>query len=124
MFDRHRYSGIFREIKLLERVYEDIDISFDEISIKELNGLNDELGRFDRIEEECLTYMKEARLFLQNDFSLMCFLTSDRSEQIELAKYILDNAGHSSGRQKAKEYLAELKGDVKKQFSADRIECL
>ena len=89
--------------------------------IREVDSLISDLRQIDEAEVIVHRVETDFEAFLANDFSLFCYLVSDKSQRYKLAQLALSQQNESSGKDKAKDWLAGKDRSLRKTLGADKI---
>lgn len=94
----------------------------DDIRTVELDRLNSEMAKADRVRAEADALQQQERDFLTSDWSMLCFLVADRVERYEAAKVAMLQAGTRPSKDGAKRWFADKEAELRNRFNATSIE--
>lgn len=80
------------------------------------------LADYPRAGIEAAELQSAYRRFLNNDFSVLCYLTSERSTRYRVAQIVLQTRGQSASRSDAKAFIAALDARHKAAFNVARFQ--
>jgi hypothetical protein len=115
------FSGVARDARQALAALDRAEALQDSASISEIKSVSADIGGPDRVERLVSKLRSEVSAFIQNDFLLFCFLTTDKSERYKYAQLALQQRGDDAGKGKAKAWLAEREQDLARAFSVDKV---
>ncbi len=122
IFDRTKYDHILGEIREVRNGYSQADLVTDKIKPRDLDLISSQLNKYDSIINEVALLKKSEAEFCDNDFTLLCFLSSNKVERYASARLVLRMKKVPSGKDKAKAWLSNVDTELKQSLGADRLE--
>jgi hypothetical protein len=89
---------------------------------KEVESLATRLSRFEYVMADGQALKDLEASFFSNNFLLLCFLTTDKTERYKAGKIAMRSTGTTGGKDDAKVWLAEQERLIKEKLGADSIE--
>lgn len=119
------YIGIYDAINDLVRAYqraEELERDPDVVrKSKEVDSVAGRLQQYDRIVQDSQHLIDLERPFLANDFRLLCFLSSDKTERVKAAKVAMRRVDKGRSRDDPNGWLSAYEDAIKRQLQVDSI---
>ena len=116
------FSTLYRVIKAIEWAYREADKLPIKPKAKEIELLASRLNEYDRAILNGNRLLALESDFFNNQFFLLCFLSTDKGERSRAAKIAMRQAGISGTKGDAKSWFAEQERAVREQLGVDAIE--
>lgn len=121
IFNPGAFQSIYSAIREVNVAYRKADELTEDSTITDIEKVTSAVGVMNQIDVELKNIQQAKSLFFNNDFTLLCFLTEDKSERYKAARYLLDRSGVEVGRDKAKVWLGDQENALKTKFKAEKI---
>ena len=117
----HVVRTLFDDLKKVTQAYQVTENAVAQMSNKDLEALLGALEERARSVEAVKQFAAAAKAFLANDFTMLAFLTHDKSERIRIARFGMEHAGKPTGRDPAKAHIQNWESRLKAEYKVERI---
>lgn len=117
----HIVRNLVDDLKRVTEAYQVPEEVVAQMGNKDLEVLLGTLEEHSRSVEAVTQFEDAVQRFLANDFTLLAFLTDDKSERVYIARFGLEHAGKPAGRHPAKTYLQTWEARLKADNRVERI---
>lgn len=121
VFGDRAYSDITSRLGDIRRAYKTAESFNERTKTSDLEAVASVLGDFDRISAEIEVLEHEEKEFRAGSLHLLCFLVDDKAERYKTARMVLEKAGETVGKERAKTWLTELEQQLKQSLGAEKI---
>lgn len=90
-------------------------------SNQEINKISLELNEIDNLDQLSTKMLDNLLAFSENDLLLLGYITDNKAEKINAAKYALETSGKLSGKNQAKNHIESFETVLKAQHNANKI---
>ncbi|TXH74951.1 hypothetical protein [Thiobacillus sp.] len=116
------HHPLFVAIQNVKLAYEEAEQVTLDIKLSELDELTRKINDSSRIVGEVDSFLEQEEAFLKSNFALLCFLTPDKTERYKAARFVLEEQGLSSGKDKAKDWLVNYEREIREELKIEKIE--
>lgn len=117
----HVSRTVFDDLKKVTQAYQVTEDAVAQMGNKELETLLGALEEHSRSVEAVKQFAAAVKAFLANDFTMLAFLTHDKSERVRIARFGMERAGKPTGRDPAKAHLQAWENRLKAEYKVERI---
>ncbi|BFO06937.1 hypothetical protein KNHN1_53150 [Pseudomonas guariconensis] len=117
-----RYRDILHKLSDVKKAYEEAEKLERSITTVRLNSLARKMENIELAKNSALQLIEQERTFSTSDLSLLCYITSEKTEIYKSAKYALEQTNQDSGKEKAKEWFAERDRFYRTKLNVTKIE--
>lgn len=117
----HIVRTVFDDLKKVTEAYQVTEDAAAQLSNKDIETLLGALEEYSRSVEAVKQFAAALKTFLVNDFTMLAFLTHDKSERVRIARFGMERAGKPTGRDPAKAHLQAWENRLKAEYKVERI---
>lgn len=117
----HVARVLFDDLKKVTQAYQVTEDVVAQMGNKDLETLLGALEEHRRSVEAVNQFAAAVQGFLANDFTMLAFLTHDKSERVRIARFGMERAGKPTGRDPAKAYILNWENRLKAEYKVERI---
>lgn len=117
----HVARTVVDHLKKVTEAYRVTEEAVAQMGNKELETLLGALEEHSRSLDAGQQFDAAVKAFLANDFTLLAFLTADKSERVRLTRFGMERAGEPTGRDPAKKHLLDMESRLRAQHQVERL---
>lgn len=117
----HIVRNLVDDLKRVTQAYQVSEEAVAQMGNKDLETLLGTLEEHSRSVDAVKQFEDAMQRFLANDFTMLAFLTHDKSERVHIARFGMEHAGKPTGRSPAKAYLQNWEARLKAENRVERI---
>ena len=117
----HVVRTLFDDLKKVTQAYQVTEEAVAQMGNKELEALLGTLEEYSRSVDAVKQFEAAMKKFLANDFTMLAFLTHDKSERVRIARFGMEHAGEPTGRDPAKTHIQNWENRLKAEYNVERI---
>ena len=117
----HVVRTLFDDVNKVTQAYQVTEGTVAQMGNKELETLLGALEEYSRSVEAVKQFAAALKTFLTNDFTMLAFLTHDKSERVRITRFGMERAGKPTGRDPAKAHLQAWENRLKAEYKVERI---
>lgn len=117
----HIVRTLFDDVNKVTHAYQVTEDTVAQMGNKDLETLLGALEEHRRSVEAVKQFAASVQEFLANDFTMLAFLTHDKSERVRIARFGMERAGKPTGRDPAKAHILNWENRLKAEYKVERI---
>lgn len=122
VFTDYVFRAIYHDMNEIIASYDEADNVSHDMKLSKLEKLTSAIAKIDKVKIDVLKIEQETSAFFDNDLTLLCYLTDDKSDRFKTARAVLELNGEKVGKEKAKSWLVGIDSKMKEALKADKIE--
>lgn len=122
IFTDYVFRAIYHDMNEIIASYDEANSVSHDIKLSKLEKLTSSIAKIDQVKNDVMKVEQEAASFFDNDLTLLCYLTDDKSDRFKTARAVLELNGEQVGKEKAKSWLLGIDHKIKEELKADKIE--